>query len=126
MIKKEGKGWRIIRDTSRGYFSTLIGGEGWAIELNNSEWESLISVIIDLSNQYQDIKSQLMDDEDITLELERNYWLAILKGDQYGWKINLILSQEGSLHRGVEFFWPRSVTESVANAMRTMCDSCYL
>ena len=36
-----------------------------------------------------------MGDEDITLELESSHWVAILKGDQYGWNLKLILS--GSL-----------------------------
>ena len=126
MIKKEGPGWRIIRDSSRGNFSTLIGGETWAIELNQSEWENLVNVVIDLSAQYKSVKDQLMGDEDITLELERRPWLAILKGDQYGWNLRLILSASGLLNRGVEVFWPRNVTNDVTNAMRTMWDSGYL
>ncbi len=126
MIKKEGLGWRIIRDSSRDNFSTLIGGKTWAIELSDTEWESLVRVVIDLSNQYRDIQQQLMADEDITLELERNPWVAILKGDQYQWDLKLILSGSGSLNRGAELFWPSNVTEAVIDAMRTMWDSCYL
>ena len=128
MIKKEGLGWRIIRDSSRDNFSTLIGGENWAIELNNSEWENLVKVVIDLSDQYKSVKDQLMGDEDITLELERSPWLAILKGDQYGWSLRLILSANanGLLNRGAEVYWPRNVTNLVTNAMRTMWDSGYL
>ena len=53
MIKKEGPGWRIIRDLSRENFSTLIGGDSWAIELNKYEWETLVKVVVDLSNQLQ-------------------------------------------------------------------------
>ena len=126
MIKKEGIGWRIIRDLSRDDFSTLIGGESWAIELNKIEWETLVRVVIDLSDQYNDVKDQLMGDEDITLELERSPWLAILQGDQYGWNLKLILNSSGSLNRGAEIFWPRNVTSYVSSAMRTMWDSDYL
>ena len=126
MIKKEGPGWRIIRDSSRDTFSTLIGGENWAIELNNSEWENLVHVVINLSDQYKSVKDQLMGDEDITLELERSPWLAILKGDQFGWNLKLILSTSGLLNRGAEIYWPRNVTNNVANAMRSMWDSDYL
>ena len=120
MIKKEGPGWRIIRDSSRDYFSTLIGGENWAIELNQFEWEKLVRVVNDLSNQYKDVKGQLLGDEDITLELESKPWLAILKGDQYGWSIRLLLSDGGLHNRGAEVYWPRKVTNYVDNAMRTM------
>tara|TARA_Y100001968_G_scaffold251354_1_gene236559 strand:+ start:318 stop:698 length:381 start_codon:yes stop_codon:yes gene_type:complete len=126
VIKKEGPGWRIIRDSSRDIFSTLIGGKNWAIELNQSEWESLVSVVLDLSDQYRYVKGQLMGSEDITLELERYPWLAILKGNQYGWNLKLILNASGSSNRGVEIYWPKNVTESVTNAMRSMWDSCYL
>ena len=125
MIKKEGPGWRIIRDSSRGKFSTLIGGESWAIEINQFEWETLVKVVIDLSDQYREIKDQLMGDEDITIELESNPWLAILRGDQYGWELKLILSSNLS-NRGAEIFWPRNVTFNLALAMRTMWDSDYL
>ena len=126
MIKTEGPGWRIIRDSSRDNFSTLIGGEHWAIELNLSEWNTLLKVILDLADKYNDVKGQLMGDEDITLELESNPWLAILKGDQYGWDLKLILNESGSMNRGAEIFWPRNVTDQVTNAMRTMWDSDYL
>ena len=51
MIKKEGPGWRLIRDSSRDNFSTLIGGETWAIELNQSEWENLVKIVIELSDE---------------------------------------------------------------------------
>ncbi len=126
MIKKEGPGWRIIRDESRDNFSTLVGGECWAIELNQYEWKTLVKVVVDLSDQYENIKDQLMGDEDITLELERSPWLAILKGDQYGWSIKLILNPSGSSNRGAEVFWPKNVTKKVTNTMRTMWDSGYL
>ena len=126
MLKKEGPGWRIIKDSSREIFSTLIGGDGWAIELSQSEWESLVRIVLDLTNQYNAVKDQLMGDEDITLELERSSWLAILKGDRYGWTLKLILVNSGLLNRGAEVFWPRNVSTHVANAMRTMWDSGYL
>ena len=126
MIKQEGPGWRIIRDSSRDNFSTLIGGESWAIELNQYEWENLVKVVIDLSDQYKNIKDQLMGDEDITIELESNPWLAILKGDQEGWNLKLILDSNDSLNRGAEVSWPRNVTVQLAKAMRIMWDSDYL
>jgi len=126
VIKKEGPGWRIIRDSSRENFSTLIGGESWAIELNQAEWETLVKVVIDLSDQYKKTKVQLMDDEDITLELESNPWLAILKGDNNGWNLKLILDSRDSLSRSAEFSWPRNVTSNLLNAMRIMWDSDYL
>ena len=126
MIKKEGPGWRIVIDASRDHFSTLIGGESWAIELNQYEWENLVRVVIKLSDQYIAVKDQLMGDEDITLEFENIPWLAILKGDQYGWDLKLILHASGSTNRGAEVFWPRNVTLYLTDAMRSMWESGYL
>ena len=126
MIKKEGPGWRIIRDLSRDNFSTLIGGESWAIELNQSEWATFAKVVFDLSDQYEKVKDQLMGDEDITLELESNPWFGILQGDKHGWNLKLVLGSCNSLSRGAEVYWPRSVTFHLAKAMRTMWDSDYL
>tara|TARA_B100000214_G_scaffold363991_1_gene330078 strand:- start:431 stop:811 length:381 start_codon:yes stop_codon:yes gene_type:complete len=126
VFKKEGPGWRIIIDLSRENFSTLIGGESWAIELTKSEFKSLARVVIDLSDQYENIKDQLMGDEDITLELESNPWFAILKGDQFGWNLKLILKCSHTSIRGAEVCWPRNVTKHVTNAMRIMWDSDYL
>ena len=120
MIKKEGLGWRLIRDQSRGDFTTLIGGENWAIELTDSEWNSFVQVVFDLYQQYLDVKDQLMGDEDITLEIERNPWMAILKGDRYGWSLKFILSQSEALHRGAEFFWPKDVTRLLINEIGKM------
>ncbi len=120
MIKKEGPGWRLIRDPSRGDFSSLIGGENWAIELTDSEWDSFVQVLFDLHQQYLDVKDQLMGDEDITLEMERYPWLAILKGDRYGLSLKFILSQREPLYRGAEVFWPKDVTKLLINAIEKM------
>ena len=72
MIKKEGSGWRIIRDSSRDNFSALIGGETWAIELNKFEWENLVSAVNDLSVQYIDIKSNIIWVDTEKLEIKKN------------------------------------------------------
>ncbi len=85
-----------------------------------------MKLVIDLSDQYKDIKKQLMGDEDITLEMQSNPWFAILQGDQYGWNLKLILDSSDSFDRGAEFSWPREVTSNIVNAMRKMWDSDYL
>ena len=86
MIKKEGPGWRIIRDSSRDNFSTLIGGDTWAIELNKSEWENLVKVVIDLSDQYKSVKEQLMGDEPEPLEVVKwplQEWQSLLAQEDF-------------------------------------------
>ncbi len=125
MIKKEGPGWRLIRDPSKGHFSTLIGGEKWAIELTDFEWESLVQVVFDLHKQYCAVQDQLMGDEDITLELERNPWFAILKGDRDEWSLKFILKKSEPFSRGAEIFWPKNVTRPLISAIKTILESSY-
>ena len=45
MILQEGPGWRLARDPSRGEFSILVGGEGWAFELTEPEWNDLVALL---------------------------------------------------------------------------------
>ena len=63
MIQSEGPGWRLARDLSRKDFPVLIGGEGWAIELTEQEWTSLVPLINDLTDQHQQLENQLMAEE---------------------------------------------------------------
>ena len=63
MIQQEGLGWRLERDTSKKKFSFLIGGDNWAVELSEYEWESLCPVVLNLIDQYEKLKSQLMIEE---------------------------------------------------------------
>ena len=123
MIKREGFGWRLVRDTSREIYTTLIGGDGWAIEITDNEWDGLSEVIIQLTDQYKQIQNQLMQDEPISLEIERNPWKGFLNGDRSSWSLKLILNNSEEGRRGVEIFWPRKVAQSITFAMRKMWDS---
>ena len=52
MIQKEGPGWRLARDPSRTAYPVLIGGESWAIEVTEFEWNCLVSLLEDLLEEY--------------------------------------------------------------------------
>ena len=123
MIQQEGPGWRLAKDSSRSNFSIIIGGDRWAIELNSQEWNSLVPIVIELIEQHQKIKTQLMPEESICLEMEKTPWWACLEGDQSSWSMQLILEGNGSDLRGFEAYWPIPAAQAIANAMRTMWDS---
>ena len=69
MIEQEGPGWRLARDTSRKIFPVMIGGDGWAFELAEDEWTSLVPLINDLIEQHKQLENQLMKEEKICLEI---------------------------------------------------------
>ena len=124
MEQKEGNGWRIAKDFSRGDFSILIGGEGWATELNEYEWKILVPLVNELIDQYKIQESQLMEEETIVLEMERKPWWASLEVKKEYWDLRLILYGDGCLRRGVEMSWPTNAAKAITSEMRTMWDSC--
>ena len=123
MFEKEGSGWRLAKDSSRGKFSVLIGGDGWAIELTKKEWESLFLLVTELVDQYKDQQNRLLEEEEIILEMERSYWWAGLEGNKSKWSLKLILKGDGEKKRGAEMYWPIPNAQFLTSAMRIMWDS---
>ena len=80
MIEREGEGWRIAWDGDRQPFAVLIGGAGWATELSRAEAESLRDALADLLAQHAALVDQLMAEESISLELERDPWWLTIDG----------------------------------------------
>ncbi len=123
MFQEEGPGWRLVRDSSRSNFPILIGGEGWAFELTEDEGYLLAQVIFELSSQHQKLQDQLMPEETIRLEMERQPWWGCLDGDKDCWSLQVICQHNGSDLRAIEAQWPAPAAESISKAMRMMWDS---
>ena len=121
MLQQEGPGWRLARDPSRGTYPVLIGGEGWAIELTESEWRDLGNLVSDLDHQHRELVDQLMEEEAIELELERGVWWGELDGDRNSWSLSVVLTAEHA--RGAEGHWPDPAAAAMVAAMRTALDS---
>tara|TARA_Y100001968_G_scaffold325513_1_gene366871 strand:- start:1745 stop:2122 length:378 start_codon:yes stop_codon:yes gene_type:complete len=122
MFEKEGPGWRLAKDSSRGNFSVLIGGNGWAIELTKKEWESLFLLIKELVDQYKSAQISLLDEEEISLEMERSHWWACIEGTKNNWSLKLILKGDEEHKRGAEMYWPIPAAQLFTSAMRIMWD----
>ena len=125
MIQNEGPGWRLARDTSRTTFPVIIGGDGWAVELTEQEWLQLILLINELINQHKQLENQLMKEESICLEIERQPWWGCLDGDRDSWSLQIVLESNGESLRGFEAFWPVPAAQAITDAMRTVWDCCY-
>ncbi len=123
MIQHEGPGWRLARDTSRRIFPVIIGGDGWAFELTEQEWTSLIPLINELINQHKQLENKLMREESICLEIERQPWWGCLDGDRDTWSLQIILEGNGQHFRGFEAFWPIPAAQLITGAMRSVWNS---
>ena len=123
MFHEEGNGWRVAWDPSRLQFPVLLGGEGWAFELTDAEWKSLAKLILDLLDEHRQITSQLMEQESVSLEIEREFFWGCLQGDKDQWSLRLILTSESNHFRGVEAYWPNLIAKDFVNSMRKMWNS---
>lgn len=121
MIQQEGPGWRLALDPDRPDFSALIGGEGWAFELTEKEWQGLVALLSALIEQHQSVQDLLMAEESIELEMERQGWWGCLEGDAQHWGIQIVL-QGSQGCRGVEAHWPSPAAQAFTSAVRTVWD----
>ncbi len=122
MIQQEGPGWRLARDLSRKDFPFLIGGESWAVELTEMEVKALYALLIELEHQYMLIRDQLMEEESITLELERQEWWGCFDGTRDRWGLQVVLQGNGMQRRGLEGAWPATAAQAFLAALRTVWD----
>ncbi len=120
MRVQEGEGWRLAVDPSRRPFPMLIGGAGWAGELNAVEARALARGVATLVGQQRQLVATLMAEEAIELELELDLepgslWLA-LAGDRRQWSLRFVLAAAGG-QRGLEGSWSVDASAAFAAAL---------
>lgn len=116
MQVQEGPGWRLCLDLGRGSFPVLIGGDGWAIELQAEEARALADGCCKLANELAALADRLMPEEQLTLELERGpLWLE-LEGHPQAWRLRFVLTP-GPAARGVEAGWSAAASQAVVAAL---------
>ena len=119
MIEREGEGWRIVWDGDRHPFAVLIGGAGWATELSRAEAESLRDALADLLAQHAALVDQLMAEESISLELERDPWWLTIDGDRRQWSLQVMLSPQPG-QRAFEGSWPHPASRGFSQALQQL------
>ena len=119
MIEREGEGWRIAWDGDRQPFVVLIGGAGWATELSRVEAEALRDALADLLAQHAALVDQLMAEESISLELERDPWWLTIDGDRREWSLQVMLSPPPG-QRAFEGSWPHPASRGFSQALQQL------
>ena len=119
MIEREGEGWRIAWDGDRQPFVVLIGGAGWATELSRVEAEALRDALADLLAQHAALVDQLMAEESISLELERDPWWLTIDGDRREWSLQVMLSPLPG-QRAFEGSWPHPASRGFSQALQQL------
>ena len=119
---KDQKRWRLLRDYKKGKFCFLIGVDNWSIELQKSEFYSLYLLLTSLNEQLLGIKNELMDEESITLELEKIPWYIELKGKKNEWSLRFVFESQDQT-RSFEMYWPIPIAQNLFYEIKKMWES---
>ena len=119
---KDQKRWRLFRDLKRGKFCFLIGVDNWSIELQKSEFYSLYLLLLKINEQFLVIKDQLMDEESITLELEKLPWYIQLEGKKNEWNLRFVFESQDQT-RSFEMYWPIPIAQNLFYEIKNMWES---
>ncbi len=119
---KDPKRWRLLRDFKKGKFCFLIGIDNWSIELQKSEFDSLYFLLLRINQQLFDIKNDLMDEEYISLELEKLPWYVELEGKKNEWSLRFVFESQDQT-RSFEMYWPIPLAQNLFYEIKNMWES---
>ena len=119
---KDQKRWRLLRNFKKGKFCFLIGVDNWSIELQKSEFYSLYLLLLRINEQLLVIKDQLMDEESISLELEKLPWYIQLEGKKNEWSLRFVFESQDQT-RSFEMYWPIPIAQNLFNEIKNMWES---
>ena len=119
---KDHKRWRLLRNFKKGKFCFLIGVDNWAVELQKSEFDSLYILLSSINKQFLEIKSQLMDEEAINLELEQLPWYIELEGKKNEWSLRFVFESQDQT-RSFEMYWPIPIAQNLFYEIKNMWES---
>ncbi|XGB41888.1 MAG: DUF1818 family protein [Nodosilinea sp. LVE1205-7] len=75
-VIQEGNGWRLGWDATASDYPALLAGEGWALELTALEFKDFCRLAQELAATLETMAQVLMEQEQVTCELESEYiWL---------------------------------------------------
>lgn len=110
---QEGIGWRLGWDDQREPFKALVGGEHWALELTQDEFEDLRRLARQLADTMGIMADELMPDEQITCEQETPQLWIEAEGFHHSYSLRFILLKG----RGGEGAWPSAIVPEVLHGL---------
>lgn len=115
-VIQEGAGWRLGWDTTAPEYPALLAGDGWAIELTALEFKDFCRLAQRLAETMQSMAHALMDQEQLTCELESPYIWLEAEGfpDQYCLRFILQTGRRG------EGLWREHTTREVVAAIASL------
>jgi len=121
-LLQDHKRWRLLRDFKKGKLCFLIGVDNWSIELQKSEFQSLYLLLQRINEQFLVIKNELMDEESITLEVEKLPWYIELEGKKNEWSLRFVFESQDQT-RSFEMYWPIPIAQNLFYEIKNMWES---
>jgi len=121
-LLEDKKRWKLCRDFNKGKFCFLIGVDNWSIELQKSEFYSLYLLLLKINEQLLVTKDHLMDEESITLELEKLPWYIQLEGKKNEWSLRFVFESQDQT-RSFEMYWPIPIAQNLFYEIKNMWES---
>ena len=119
---KDQKRWRLRKDFKKGKFCFLISVDNWSIELQKSEFYLLYLLLLKINEQLLGIKDELMEEESITLELEKLPWYIVLEGKKNEWSLRFVFESQDQT-RSFEMYWPIPIAQNLFYEIKNMWES---
>ncbi|MGD1953520.1 MAG: DUF1818 family protein [Leptolyngbyaceae cyanobacterium] len=113
VLLREGKGWRLGWDENREHFKALVGGEHWALELTQCEFETLCRLAQQLAETMASMATELMPDEHIVCEQETPQLWMEAEGFHHSYNLRFILLNG----RGGEGAWPAATVPALLDGL---------
>ena len=129
----EGEGWRLQLAPGRRPYSALIGGMGWAVELDPWELSALRHGVVTLLTQRRQLLDGLMPEEELDLELDLSLppaagahtaegsLFVALSGNVEQWTLRFVLTP-GDGSRAAEGAWSAAASPPLAAALEGLAD----
>ncbi|MEO1134446.1 MAG: DUF1818 family protein [Cyanobacteria bacterium J06639_1] len=112
----KGNGWRVGWMPERSPYCALVGGNAWAFELTEAEWQDLCGGVRSLLETAQAVGTELMKEETLTLEHVTDRLRLVSTGDVNQPELYL------QLHRGrlAEGSWSVEATSDFMAAVQRL------
>lgn len=113
---KKGDGWRIGWDDEAELYRGLVGGDRWAFELTEPEFNDFCALLAKLDTTIRHMASELMDSEKITCEVESEYIWLEADGYPHAYDLHIMTLQ----YRCAEGFWSSTAVPDLIQASQTL------
>ena len=115
-ILKTGTGWRLGWNPQATEFQGLVGGDTWAMELTQAEFDDFCRLLGELADTMSQMSLELMDEEKIACEAESDRLWMQVEGYANAYTVLLILNTG----RRAEGSWPVEVVAELVQATKTL------